>query len=106
LAQARVAIVLTHSLEGSPLPALAAMGLDVAVVYPDTPGIHDYCRNEQSALLTERDADALTKAARRLLTDRALCARLRENGRRIAEYHTLERERADFISILAGLIKP
>jgi hypothetical protein len=101
MAQARLAIILTSEQEGSPLPALAAMGLDVAVVCPDTPGIHDYCRAGETALLTTRDADALARAARCLLEDGTLCARLRANGRKIAEYHTLDRERSLFLPILA-----
>jgi len=100
MARARVAIVLTLPQEGSPLPPLAAMGLDVAVVCPETPGIHDYCRSGETALLPERDADALATAARRLLTDGALSTHLRANGRRLAERRTLENEYAQFRPIL------
>jgi len=105
MAQSRVALVLTHMQEGSPLPALAAMGLDVAVVIPDTPGIHDYCRHEETALLPDRDAEALARAAQRLLADDVLCARLRTNGQRIAERHTLDFEHAAFLPILRQILK-
>ena len=100
MAASRVAIMLTYRQEGSPLPPLAAMSLDVAVVCPETPGIHDYCRAEETALLPDRDADALAGAAQRLLADSALSARLRANGRRIVEIHTLDREYALFLPIL------
>jgi glycosyltransferase involved in cell wall biosynthesis len=105
MAQAQVVIIVTFSQEGSSLPALAAMGLDVAVVCPDTPGIHDYCRAGETALLTERDPSALAEAARHLLADAGLCARLRANGRKIAEYYTLEWERARFLPILAQALE-
>jgi glycosyltransferase involved in cell wall biosynthesis len=104
MARARVAILLTYRQEGSPLPALAAMGLDVAVVCPDTPGIHDYCRDHETALLPDRSADALAGAAERLLTDSGLYALLRAAGRGVAERHTLERERSAFLPILSGLL--
>ena len=104
MAQARVAILFMYRQEGSPLPPLAAMGLGVAVVCPDTPGIHDYCRHDETALLPDREAGALVEATRRLLADSALYARLCANGSRIAEYHTLERERSEFIPILSDLL--
>ena len=104
MSRARVALVLTYQQEGSPLPALAAMGLDVAVVCPETPGIHDYCRSEETALLPSRDAGALAGAARRLLADNNLSAHLRANGRRLAERHTLDCEYALFRPILCHVL--
>jgi glycosyltransferase involved in cell wall biosynthesis len=100
MARARVAITLLYRQEGSPLPPLAAMGLGVAVVCTETVGIHDICRADETALLPPHDADALADAARRLLDDQELCARLRANARKLAELHTLEREFALFLPIL------
>jgi glycosyltransferase involved in cell wall biosynthesis len=105
MAQARVAVLLTIDYEGSFLPALEAMALEVAVVCPDTPGIHGYCRPSETALLTARRADALAASALGLLREPALAARLRANGRSLAARHTLERERAAFLEVLAGVLR-
>jgi hypothetical protein len=105
MAQARVAVLMTIDYEGSFLPALEAMALDVAVVCPDTPGIHGNCRASETALLVERRADALAAAALRLLREPALLDQLRANGRAVAAFHTLERERAAYLEILANVLR-
>lgn len=106
VAESKVAIFLPRAYgEGSYLPTLEAMALDVAVVCPDVPGIHSYCRGDITALLPPRNADTLADAARRILEDKDLSARLRANGRRMAEHHTLEHERLAFLPILAGALK-
>ena len=106
VAESKIAILLPRAYgEGSYLPALEAMTLDVAVVCPDTPGIHSYCHRDVTALLPPRNVDALAGAARRILEDEDLSARLRANGRLMAGRHTLERERLAFLPILAGVLK-
>lgn len=101
LRSAKATVLLPFLQEGCHLPPLKAMALDVAVVCSDTPGVHDYCRPNETALLTDRSAESLTEAALRLLTDEDLSARLRSNGLAMAQYYTLERERAAFLPILA-----
>jgi hypothetical protein len=99
--QARVAVLLPLRQEGSFILSLEAMALDVAVVCPSVPGVHSFCHHEKTALLPERDADALVGAALWLLADRELSSRLRANGREMVGAFTLERERAAFLPILA-----
>ena len=101
---AKVAVLIPQSQEGAFLPSLEAMALDVAVVCPDTPGIHGYCRHNETALLTDRSAESLSEAARRLLADEELSSRMRSNGLAVAQYYTLERERAAFLPILAQVL--
>jgi len=99
--QARVAVLLPRKQEGSFILSLEAMALDVAVVCPSVPGVQSFCHHEKTALLTERDADALVRAALRLLADRELYSRLRVNGREVAGTFTLQREQAAFLPLLA-----
>jgi hypothetical protein len=101
---ANVAVLIPQPQEGAFLPSLEAMALDVAVVCPDTPGIHGYCRHDETAILPERSANALANAARKLLVDKDLSDRLRLNGLAMAQYYTLERERAAFLPILAQML--
>jgi len=104
VARAKIAILLPHLQEGSYLPALEAMALDVAVVCPDTPGVHSFCIAGTTALLPPRDAVALAAAAQQLLKTPELGLRLRAKGREVAKHYTLERERLGFHSILAELL--
>ena len=101
---AKVAILIPQPQEGAFLPLLEAMALDVAVVCPETPGIHGYCHHNKTAILPERSAEALARAARELLADEKLSERLRSNGLAMARYYTLERERAAFLPILAHML--
>jgi hypothetical protein len=99
--KARVAVLLPLSQEGSFILALEAMALDVAVVSVSVPGVHCFCCNNETALLLDRDTDALAQAAFRLLADEELRSNLRRNGRELAAHFTLERECANFLPILS-----
>jgi phosphatidyl-myo-inositol alpha-mannosyltransferase len=63
-----------------------AMAAGVPVVASDIPGYQEVIRRDVDGLLVPpKDPDALARAVRRVLTDPALAARLREGGRARAE---------------------
>ena len=70
--------------EGFGMPGLEALACGVPLVTTDNGGCREYGVHEQTALVVPpRDADALAEAIGRLLEDRKLAARLRENGLRL-----------------------
>lgn len=99
--RAKVAVLIPLPQEGSYLPAWEAMALDVPVVCTDTPGVHTFCHNAETALLVERSPDALARAANCLLVEDGLRSRLVVGGRRIVSDFSLIREREAFLPVLA-----
>jgi glycosyltransferase involved in cell wall biosynthesis len=75
---------------------VAAMHLGKALVITDSAGVHDYVRDGDNALaVTACSVESLVAATRRLWENRALCARLGENGRRFASLQCTEERIAD-----------
>lgn len=101
LRRAKAAVLIPLPQEGCYLPSWEAMAFDVAVVCTDTPGVHSYCRDRETALLVDRDPNALAQAARRLLFDKALRNGLLSNGRRVVSEFSLDQERRAFLPLLA-----
>lgn len=94
--------------EGLPKALLEAAASGRAIVATDVPGCREIARHEDNALLVKpRDADSLTDALRRVLTDDALRARLGARGREIAltEFDSAlvaEKTLAVYADLLAG----
>lgn len=104
LAGAAIAVLLPLEREGFYLPALEAMALGTPVVTLDAIGNRAYLRDGANALVVAADGDALAAAARVLLTDPALAARLAAEGRHTARRHSPDGERAAFASALGTFL--
>ncbi len=71
---------------GIPNVTLEAMAMRLPVVVSDLPGLLEFCREGENALIVqEKDVTRTAEALRRLLTDPALCERLGQNGRATVE---------------------
>jgi GT2 family glycosyltransferase len=88
----------TSSHEGFCLPALEAMACGTTLVCTDAHGNRDFCTDEVNCLMPAADAEAVTRALHRALTDPQLRRRLEDFGlQTAAEYRwdsrieTLER---------------
>ncbi|MCL5959096.1 MAG: glycosyltransferase, partial [Chloroflexi bacterium] len=68
------------------------------VTAPDSGGVLEFVENEQSGLIVETDERSIAAALDRLFSDRALCARLGEEGFRRAPKETW----ADIARIVVG----
>jgi glycosyltransferase involved in cell wall biosynthesis len=79
-------VVLPSYREGLPKVLLEAAACARAVVTTDVPGCRDAVEAGRTALLVPvMEAEPLAAAIRRLVEDGALCARMGEEGRRLAE---------------------
>ncbi|HEX7602532.1 MAG TPA: glycosyltransferase family 4 protein [Polyangiaceae bacterium] len=93
--------------EGLPKALLEAAASGRPIVATDVPGCREVARNEENALLVPaRDADALTRALRRVIEDRDLRLRLGARGRAIAlaefdQRHVAEATLAVYAELLA-----
>jgi glycosyltransferase involved in cell wall biosynthesis len=103
MAQAQIVITLPEPLEGFYLPALEAMAAGCLVICPDAVGNRGFCRDGETCLISTRDPASFVAAVLRLRADAGLAAALRANGRRMAQAHTLEAERAAYHRILAQI---
>jgi hypothetical protein len=107
MAASRVAVLLPNPAEGFYLPALEAMALADVTVVPDCIGNRSFCHHQRNCLMPGYAPEALlgaTQEALRLSRDGgARLEALRTEARRTVEAHSLERERAAFIAILARL---
>lgn len=86
------------------LPPLEAMAAGCCVVgYPGIGGFEFMRHGETAWTVPNSDLDALLRALRRVLDDRDLKEHLREGGRRVAGFYTMEREREYLLRAFALL---
>jgi hypothetical protein len=105
LREAEIAVLLPLAHEGFFLPALEAMALGCAVVIPHCEGTRSFCLPERTALAAEYTAEALVRAVLRLRAEPEFVQRLRGYGLRMAERHSLERERSLFLYFLRSYLR-
>lgn len=83
------AFVQTSRHEGFCLPLLEAMAAGTPVICTDSHGNRDFCIDEKTALMVDHDdVDGLSRAIRRVFTDKKLRDKLRKNGLKEAEKYT------------------
>jgi glycosyltransferase involved in cell wall biosynthesis len=76
----------TTSVDNVPVSLLEALACGLCVATTDAGGIADLVRDGETAVMVPTDdADAMTAAVRRILTERGLAAHLSANARREAE---------------------
>jgi glycosyltransferase involved in cell wall biosynthesis len=104
LQEAKVAVLIPNHTEGFFLPALETMALDVITVCPDCVGNRTFCADGQTAIMPGWEPAAIVDAAERALRlPNAERQSLLHRARKMAERHTLERERTAFQRVLRGL---
>ena len=106
LARHPIVVCCPNLAEGFYLPALEAMGRRAFVVCPDCIGNRGFCIDEETCLFPEYTLDAMVEAAlraRRLPSDEF--DRIRARGGRMAQSHSLDRERASFLRLLDRLVE-
>jgi glycosyltransferase involved in cell wall biosynthesis len=97
-------VYLPHETEGFFLPALEGMALGTIVVCPDCIGNRSFCLPGHNAFRPNYVVDDVIRDAEAALALHPEQARqLRENARRTAEEHSLERERDAFLEILHNI---
>lgn len=90
--------VLPSILEGMSLPPLEAMASGCVVVSTDCVGIRVYLKDEfNSIIVPVRDSTALFTAVWRILNDKDLMEKLRENGRETASRFTYDNMTDEFL---------
>lgn len=100
MSRAKVVVGLPRETEGFFMPPLEAMALGAAVVTIDAIGNRSFCIDGQTCLLSDPEAGAIETAARRLLIDTDLRARLRRGAAAAVDQHRLASERKAFQHIL------
>jgi hypothetical protein len=106
LSNAKTAVVLPRPREGFFLPALEAMACGAIAVCPDCVGNRSFCENGVNCFRPDYDRDAVvnaTIAASRLTENER--ATMLEHARATTRQHSLEKERASFLKILAQIDK-
>ena len=92
--------------EGSPNALLEALAAGVPTVATCVGGVPEIAVHEQDALLVPKsDSDGMSKAIIRLLADRALCAKLIDNGRKVTELYTPELYRQSMVRMYERVLK-
>lgn len=98
LKAAEAAVLLPLPQEGFFLPGLEAMALGTPVIMPDCGGNRQYARDGENCLIAA--PDGIVSAVRKL-DSQGTAARLSAAGQETARYHSLSREYAEFVKILA-----
>jgi GT2 family glycosyltransferase/glycosyltransferase involved in cell wall biosynthesis len=104
-AQATV-FVQTSTHEGFCLPALESMAAGGAVVCTDAHGNRDFCVDGENCLMPSDDAESVSAAIARLLSDPELRARLGEAGIETAKEYAWERRIDALEAFLEGVAQP
>lgn len=100
-------LVLPSHWEGLPLVGLEALAAGTPLVATAVRGVRELVTDGESALLVPPDdAAALAHALQRVLGDRELADRLRENGRKIAAEHSEEAMVARYLELYEELVSP
>jgi glycosyltransferase involved in cell wall biosynthesis len=93
--------------EGFPNAVLEAMSSGTPIVTTKMPGVEEYLKNGESALIVEPyDAGALANAVSRLLHDRKLASRLGKNARKASLRFDWKRVTAEMCVFLARVFRP
>lgn len=87
------------SSDSSPRSAWEALACGCPLVVSDLPWVHELMQRDRHAVVVPIEADAVAAAIERVLTDPALAARLRAEGRALVERH---RDRSAEMARLAG----
>lgn len=90
--------------DGFPSPPLQAMSCGIPLVTTAVEGVTEYAVHEQNALLCRPgDSQALRRQILRLIEDRALRERFRENGPKTAQRFQEEWSAREFLKFLQGV---
>ena len=102
LSDAKIAVVLPRSREGFFLPALEAMACGAIVVCPDCIGNRGFCDDKINCFRpTYGRHEIISAAIAATKQSEAERARMRNEAKATVNRHSLDRERADFLPILA-----
>lgn len=106
LAASRIAVLLPNNTEGFYLPALEAMHYSDMVVVPDCVGNRSFCHDRQNCLLPAYNTSALVAAvnnALELIRQPNQLNIFKRNCVSTLVYHSLERERNEFLGLMRQL---
>jgi glycosyltransferase involved in cell wall biosynthesis len=106
LAASRIVVLLPSATEGFYLPALEAMNYAELTVVPDCVGNRSFCHDRQNCLFPAYNTQALVaavKEALQLLEQPDQLNIFKRNCADILAYHSLERERTEFLDLMRKL---
>lgn len=106
MAQSRIAVLLPNVTEGFYLPALEAMKYCDITIVPDCVGNRGFCLPEINCLMPTFDADNIVAKcldAKSLIDSELVLNRYKHEREKTLSNHSLERERALFLEIMANL---
>ncbi len=106
LASSRIAVMLPNPTEGFYLPALESMRYAELTVVPDCVGNRSFCHNRQNCLFPAYNIASLIAAvhdALGLLRQPEQLNIFKQNCESTLAYHSLAREREDFLAIMRRL---
>lgn len=106
LAASRIAVLLPNETEGFYLPALESMRYADLTIVPDCVGNRSFCHNRQNCLFPAYNTPALVaavKEALQLLEQPEQLNIFKRNCADTLAYHSLEREREEFLAIMRRL---
>lgn len=104
LASSRIAVVLPNETEGFYLPALESMRYADITIVPDCVGNRSFCHNRQNCLIPEYNSisvEAAVREALELLQQPEQLNIFKRNCAATLEYHSLQRERAEFLALMS-----
>ncbi len=92
--------------EGFYLPALEAMLLESFVICPDCIGNRDFCIDSVTCMRPEYNIRAITKSIFAML-EMGCCEKNKiiANAKKVANKHSLEKERYNFLKVLSNLLQ-
>lgn len=97
----------TTRIDNTPVSVIEAMGAGLPVVATDVGGLRDLAEDGRDALLVpDGDPAALADAMIDVLGHREVAERLRTGGRTVAERHSIEHVRGEWIAILGEIGAP
>lgn len=106
LAASRIALLLPNQTEGFYLPALEAMRYADLAIVPDCVGNRSFCHDRQNCLFPAYNTAALVAAVKdalQLLKQPDQLNIFKRNCANTLAYHSLERERDEFLSLMRRL---
>lgn len=101
--QSQIAVLLPQEKEGLYLPALEAMKYCNVTIVPDCVGNRSFCFENKNCLMPDYTIDDINLACEKaldLLNDKTALEIIRQESIKTLNYHTLERERHDFLNVM------
>lgn len=104
LSSSRIAVMLPNMTEGFYLPALESMRYADITIVPDCVGNRSFCHNRQNCLIPDYNGSAVEAAvceAMQFLQQPEQLNTFKRNCAATLEYHSLRRERTEFLALMA-----